>query len=339
MADKTIMDWAILEKMAGHETGRMPVSAEGMSRGRMIVFPRDLSYQRPLLVQTGKDRAETFFLDYPLYPRSSFKTIGDYLKFTLTLFKYLPVCRKLDLFVFSDRNNWLCIILTAIMSRLLGLEASLHDYRFRTDKGGRLTRILYPLCQRLEVGDITAVTDERTVSSDVLFRSEASDLEAYAGFRKSRAVPRVIIYGDFESRRVISLVVRTHELIKQKYPRTEFILAPLTSHYENYIDPGSLDSSIIIKPVDSEASLKSQFSDSDIVMLLSPGGLNRCFLIRAREAGYPVIANDLNYPEDKQGVISVPRDSYSGLAEAVIRLVDDDAYYQSFGSLRGSLPG
>lgn len=82
--------------------------------------------------------------------------------------------------------------------------------------------------------------------------------------------------------------------------------------------------------------MQELFTATDTVLLVSPGGINRYFISRARAAGFPVIVNGLEYPDEEvsgQVFLTVPRDSYSGLAEAIISLVDDETRYRSFGSV------
>ena len=155
------------------------------------------------------------------------------------------------------------------------------------------------------------------------------DRSAYGALKKKQAVPRVIAYGDFEDGRIVSLVYRVHELVKRKYPRTEFFLTSFSAGQS--LDPA--DMSLRVSSPQTEKELWGLFSEADVVMLLSPGGVNRMFLARALAAGYPVIANGLDYSAADPGgrrIVTIPRDSYSSLADAVISLVDDDAYYRSF---------
>ena len=107
---------------------------------------------------------------------------------------------------------------------------------------------------------------------------------------------------------------------------------PLTSDPKSSVNSAFSDPSLLFAGVDSEASLQEEFGQGDILMLLSPGGLNRLFAVRARSAGYPIITNGIKSHAPGQKVLVAARDSYSELAEAIIGLVDDDTYYQSFGS-------
>jgi hypothetical protein len=239
---------------------------------------------------------------------------------------------QVDIYFLSTKTDRLYVMTAAILARLMGITINFHDYRFLSDRGGRLTRVIRSLSRTMEVGDISAIVEDEQVSSDLLYRCEAINCDIYGGFRKSRAVPRVLVYGDFQSARIRSLINRTHDLVKQKYPRTEFVLLTLTSQLERRFDTGEFESSVSIATVVSETQLQDQFRDCDMVMLLSPGSLNRLFVVRAQSVGYPVVVNGFDYPRPGRPTLNVPRDSYSGLAEAIIRLVDDDDYYQSFGS-------
>lgn len=120
-------------------------------------------------------------------------------------------------------------------------------------------------------------------------------------------------------------------MVKRKYPRTEFFLVSLTDFDRRSVE--ETDGSINFYSPRSEEEIQGLFSAADGVMLLSPGGVNRLFVSRARAAGYPVIVNGLDYSEtdnDKDRYIAASRGSYSELAEAVISLVDDETYYRDF---------
>ena len=133
--------------------------------------------------------------------------------------------------------------------------------------------------------------------------------------------------------KIMTLVGRTHDLIKQKYPRTEFILASMTAVGSDFFPacPDSIKAWVLY----SEDDLRKIYAESDMLMLLSPGGLDRLFGCRALLAGFPIIANGFDIlggtdSEPVAGSVITPRDSYSALADAAIRAVDDEAYYQSF---------
>jgi len=130
-----------------------------------------------------------------------------------------------------------------------------------------------------------------------------------------------------------ALARRAHELVKQKYPRTVFTMISITDGSTRSGSPK--EDSLAHRLVTGEADLLSVFAEGDMVMLLSPGGINDLIAVRARTAGFPIIVNGFGFvdpiPTPVRAVV-VPRDSYSALAEAVIRLVDDDGYYLSFAS-------
>jgi hypothetical protein len=147
---------------------------------------------------------------------------------------------------------------------------------------------------------------------------------------KTSAVPVVIVCGDFGSHRIVSLARRAHDLVKQKYPRTEFyLLSPVIGDEADPVYLEEEQSFRVITPM-SHNDLRSLYEQADTLVLLSSGGLNRDWLVRAFAAGYPVVSNGPLLGKDDSRIIAVPRDSYSGLAEAVIRLVDDADHYRSF---------
>ncbi len=83
--------------------------------------------------------------------------------------------------------------------------------------------------------------------------------------------------------------------------------------------------------VESEAFLRELFAEADTLILFSPGGLNRLFGQRAVAAGFPIITNGFDFPcGDHADPVVATRGSYSSLADAVTRMVDDESYYCGF---------
>jgi hypothetical protein len=326
------MDYAILEKLARRETGRAEAGLREQRPGRLIIAPTGLTYRRLLNGNDSSAPTNTYLLEYDNQDNSAYGSISGFIRYLIGLARLLPVCARVDFFLLSEARIKKSVMTAMIMARLLGISIHFHDYRFRTERGEKLARTIYPLCDRLELGDPAAVPEGAAIPSSISFRQEDDDFEAYRELAKVRAVPKVVVYGDFESRRIISLVRRAHEAIKQKYPRTEFVLATMTKLPEGCIDQDTFDGSVAMMAIDSEAGFRACLTEADTLMLLSPGGLNQCLMARARAAGYPVIVNGFDYPDMRPSVIRVDRGSYSGLADAVIRLVDDDEYYRGFAS-------
>ncbi len=324
------MDFAFLEKIAARGTGRFPISVrQGISR-RLVIYPARLQFKDLIDDRDDDHFSRSYFLKYGPNPIRESNSVGARFRFIFSLFKTLPACSRIELHLFSGTRDRLDIMMTVIAAGLLGIPVDLHDYRFISERDLTFSRIIYPLIRRLEIGDISAVGDVGINVPSISFRSELADMSRYRGFRKEKAVPKVLVYGDFESRKILSLVGRTHELIKQKYPRTEFALVSLTAGSENNMSSDNFDRSLNLVTPQSECDMQSYFEDADMVLLTSHGGLNRFMMMRARAAGYPVITNGIEYQPHDQKIISVVRDSYSGLAEAVIGLVDDESYYREF---------
>jgi hypothetical protein len=324
------MYFAFLENLARRETGRLLISVQADQLKRLVIYPADVPGNQSFIKYDKSRKQETYFLEYGEASGKKRREIKSLVEFAISLIRLVPVCSRIDLYIFSEYRIYRYAVLTIILSRLLGIKVILHDYRFCTGKSFRFSRLLHSLCHRLDIGDVSAPLDDSVFPRRLSIRAEANNLEAYNEFAEKKAVPRVIVYGDFDDSRIISLAKRTHDLVKQKYPRTEFLLVSLSSGRKGGEFRKRGDNSISMKIPKSEDELVSIFEESDILLLLSPGGLNRYFMVRARASGYPIISNGIDYsPAFGRGIV-VDRDSYSGLADAVIRLVDDEAYYQSF---------
>jgi hypothetical protein len=316
----------ILERLALRETGREAGAIKARALRRLVVSPQgsDGWDWRPA------GDAQSYHLLYRRQ-RGVWGTMTGVCSMLVRLVRLAPVSEGIELYLFSSRRDRWFVLAAAITGRILGTPVTLHDYAFRPGDEDRIQDASYQLCSRLELGDATATIPDGIPISCVTYRLDAPNRERYAALQKSRSVPRVLVYGDFEQQRNWALAERAHDMIKQKYPRTEFILTSLTSTATGSGRHGEAEHSLTRRDCRSEDDLFSVFEQADIVLLLSSGGLNRCFACRAAAAGYPLICNGFAYPSGEcpaANVITVDRDSYSGLADAIVRLVDDETYYR-----------
>jgi hypothetical protein len=322
---------AFPEKLATKGTGRPMVAPRETAEGRLVIYPGRLQYRELLGRKLPRKGAETYYLELGHGSITALSRLWSRLKYLLQLIRYLDACREVALYVFSSGADMLPAFLTAAICRLKGRSVTLHDFSFPSSSKSRWSRLMDSLCRHRVIADPTALPDQQPSARNVTLRIFCDDLAAYRTFQKDRAVPRVIVYGNFENRLVLSLAGRTHDLIKEKYPRTELVLVSLTD-LDN-INPEVSKTSIIIETPATEDELRSIYSASDTVMLLSPGGVNRMFICRAQAAGFPIITNGFEHPvisSSARESIVAARDSYSALAGEITRLVDDEDYYRSF---------
>ena len=316
---------AFFEKMATRETGRLSASARETAGATLVVSPENLNYAGILdNHHPGRNR---YFIEYADSGGEWLKLIRQLPFFLWRLLKILSACKNVELYLFSPRIDGPFIMAAAALARLIGRPVRLYDYRFRNDHPGRLETILQSFCSEIVYGDISGLTANENIEPGISFRIESIEAPDYNRLQKKRAVPRVLVYGDFTDEKTITLIRRTHDLVKRKYPRTEFILSTLLDmdSFE------SSDNSLRIKSLVSEKDMADLLDSSDIMMLISPGGGNRLFGFRAARAGYPIITNGFEffYSLGTDPVIA-SRDSYSALADAVTRMVDDEEYYRGF---------
>ncbi|MDD4052599.1 MAG: hypothetical protein PHR28_11970 [candidate division Zixibacteria bacterium] len=297
----------------------------------MVLFPNQLRF-RDILIKAGSE-SEDHCCYLPFSPASG-GVRGARLKTMMLLWKVwrlLEGCNRVDLFFLSPKLDWPTVYAAAVICRLKGVPPILHDFSFHDETAVRRRRLLQSLCATSgdSAGGGSGVCTDDFVASAL--RSFGQNRGYYRRARKDRAVPHVIIVSDGENGRMMALAKRAFGLVKQKYPRTEFILAAVT---EGGISPDdAADGAISRRVVAGEDDLASLFGESDIAVFLSSGGINELFVARARAAGFPVIANGFGFAVDSGSSVRpvvIPRDSYSALAEAIIRLVDDDVYYRSF---------
>lgn len=325
------MTMSYLEKLATKDTGRLALASRKSARGRLVVYPATIGF--PNLIRLPEND-ESFRNYYVAFDDSS-GLVGHRLKaemvFLARLIRLAPVCHEMQLYCVDEKADCNYVMIAAVIARVIGLPVMFHDYGFRRPGESRRVLSRPALFRRIEYGDTTAEESNDSCIPSVSFRFDPFDISCYRQCAKQTAVPRMIVYGDFGDPKTIALVTRTHEMVKRKYPRTEFFLVSLTDFDRRGVE--EIDGSINFYSPRSEEEIQGLFSAADGVMLLSPGGINRLFVSRARAAGYPVILNGLDYPEtdhDKGRYIAASRGSYSELAEAVISLVDDETYYRDF---------
>ncbi len=322
---------AFPEKLAATGTGRPMVMPRETAEGRLVIYPGRLRYRELLRKRFPRKKVKAYYLEIGYGNITVLGRLWNRLKYLFQLFRYLDACREVDLCVFSYGADMFPAFLTAAICRLKGRSVVLHDFSFPSSSKSRWACLMDSLCRHRVIADPTALPDKEPPARNVTLRVFCDDLAAYRMFQKDRAVPRVIVYGNFENRLVLSLAGRTHDLIKEKYPRTEFVLVSLTDS-DNIRTEVSATSIIMATPM-TEDELRSIYSASDMVVLLSPGGVNRMFVRRAQAACFPIVTNGFEHSvissSGRQSIVAV-RDSYSSLAAEIIGLVDDEGYYRSF---------
>jgi hypothetical protein len=320
-----------LEKLATMGTGRLSLAARKRTRGRMIVYPATVGFRELIRVPDDEKSFRNYYIPFDGSGSSLGRRLRGGVGFFGRLLRVAPVCHEMHLYCLDRTLNASFVMVAAVFARLIGLPVIFHDYGFRHSGEDGRADTRPALFRHVEYGDDTGCRNDEGGIMNASFRYDPVDISRYREFEKKRAVPRVIVYGDLGRPGTISLAARTHEMVKQKYPRTEFFLVSLAEFDPEIVDEIGRSANFYF-PRD-EMEMQGLFSAADSVMLLSSGGVNRMFLSRARAAGFPVIVNGLEYPDgDRHGgaYLPVARDSYSGLADAVISLVDDEDHYRSF---------
>lgn len=325
------MAMSYLEKLATMGTGRRSLAARKNARGRMIVYPATVGFRGLIRVPDDGSLYRNYYIPFDGSGSSITRRLRAWAGFIGRLFRAAPVCHEMQLYCLDRTSDAGCVMAAAVFARLIGLPVVLHDYGFRHSGQDGHAEARPALFRHVEYGDDTASSNHGDGADSSSFRYDPIDIPRYRKFAKAAAVPRVIVYGDFGRPGTISLAVRTHDMVKQKYPRTEFFLVSLSEFDPDVVDDIGRSTNFYF-PRD-EMEMQGLFAEADSVLLLSAGGVNRMFVSRARAAGFPVIVNGLEYKDgdpDGRRYLRVDRGSYSGLAEAVISLVDDENHYRSF---------
>jgi hypothetical protein len=307
-------------QLAGGVLGWSVAKAREIADGRLLVFSDHLRYTSLLGRCPDPPAKAQYYLAFRSAELSGPGRWVALARFAGRLVRILSACRTADLYLMSRRQDRLPLLTAAIACRMKGVSIVFHDWSFGDEPGS--LRLLHSVCQ-------PAAMDG--APSDLAIADGPEQRSRYDRLKKDRAVPKVIVCGDYEDRHVVSLARRVYDLVKQKYPRTEFALvSPLD--WRRQAGESANESFSWIAPKD-EDDLLAVYTPADILMLLSPGRISRLYADRGYAAGYPIIVNGFDYgrpDDDRPAPIVVPRDSYSALAEAVIKLVDDEEYYRSF---------
>jgi len=318
---------SFLEKLASLESGRLRAAQRETAAGRLIVYPDNLTFSPVLGSGESTSKSPVYYLRYGVRGNRPFDTIPKVFSFMRRLLRVLDACKHVDLYLLSDRANQAYSVATAALCRLKGIPVTLHNYGFCHGPVRQCNRLVRSIVHHMIQDDSSPGEHDHPYLSEYVYRIDTGDMTPYRRMNKTRAIPKVLVYGDFEWPGVISLARRAHALIQQKYPRTEFKLVSLMSGVRSLRDDDPRSMTMDFPGDDND--MQALFRDADILMVLSPGGLNRMVIRRAEAAGYPIIINGIGRFAEHGRYIFVPRDSYGALADAVIRLVDDEAVYRS----------
>lgn len=312
--------------MAIRETGRMVRTTAVRGCSRLIVYPERLC-QTDLMKSNRHNRGgRSVFIDYGGGRESGIQ----FVRFACHLALFLRGCLSIEFYMLSVASDGKYALVTAVMGKLLGIPVTIYDFGFRSGFEQKMRRRINSVARNRIGGDVTLLGEHERMPDNISFRREEPDGNAYQRFQKNRGVPQVIVYGDFNNSQVVALARRAHDIIKQKYPRTEFMLTSFDSEQVDNQGHNWGGSFYLCQP-NSEGATMKLFEQADMVLLLSAGGLNRYFVTRAKAARFPVITNGISYINDSDrpdGMVTVVRDSYSSLAAEIVKLVDDEEYYR-----------
>ena len=326
------MNSTFIEKLAFH-SGRRAAPSRSALCDTLVVLPENTPiYQTEYKNGPGKP-AHVHFLSYMAAPSGFIKLIGRITAFILGFMRMAAACSRVEIFVLTNGADRTFGLVAAILGRLTGRRLILHDYRFFGFGQRDQKSLIRAICGEIRIGDPGGF--EATNHHDrVSLRYESPDREPYRDCQKRRAIPHVIVYGDLQCPKAASLIVRVHELVKQKYPRSEFSCITFNRNDLNLFENHGSNHSLRCILAGDEADVQNIYNSGDILVILSRGGRNRYFLERALIAGFPIITNGIDISDFRRpGNISVvARDSYSAIANGIIALVDDENRYQSLSA-------
>ncbi len=325
------MNFVLLEKLALKETGRKRTYTRYLAVKGLVVYPRELALSDVLRERYPEKRSDQYFISYPVYNDNPFYRVFSYFLFIISLLRFSFV-REIAVLICRSGQSRVYTLLALAFGRIYGKKIMLHDYRFEHLTEGEKKSNLHSLSRRIEFGTGISSIPKSLEDNIVSCRHEVIDESAFRGNIKKQAVPTVIVSGDFQKNRVVSLVFRTHELVKQKYPRTQFILVDMfPESMSAYVHYKNTHSFRFVSP-QSFAELDEIYSGADMQVIATSRGLSQLFTRRAQASHYPIITNGFTLPgyllPEEQYVAS--RDSYSELASRILTFVDCPEAYQGY---------
>lgn len=315
-----------LEKIAIKETGRKIAADSKRRDSRLFVYPFELTLSSLIEPDQSNRSSDYYRLGYSVRTISSLNQLVAYLSFALSCFRFSFVSSA-DIYICSSGRSRVYAMIAAIIIRLFGGRITIHDYRFHGEKTER-SRVR-GIGQQIEFGVCPDSIPEDSRGKQVSCRLENIPRGLYTESTKKQIVPRVFVYGDFERNRVVSLARRIHDLVKQKYPRSEFILINLFPEDVTAFSSYANAYSFRMATPENEAQLAEIMATADIGLLLTPGGILRCLTSRAGRANIPIFTNGFALSDrgDQDRDYIATRDSYSDMAGKITALVDNPELY------------
>ncbi|MFH1699159.1 MAG: glycosyltransferase [Candidatus Zixiibacteriota bacterium] len=322
----------MIERLAAKETGRAECPIAISHKRMCIVYPKYLSFA-PFISsseENGKNKTEHYRFDWQ--PGWSLNGAISLFSNVHKIIRLVRQSATIEMYSFSNKLDFPILFILTMIGSLFGVRIILNDYCFNRNNENGKAWFLYCLSDLVRLGDRSRRIGKYLSSTIFVNSYESEDLSKYMRIPNVSIAPRVMIYGDFEHKKIIALINRAFDIVKQKYPRTEFILICPAFYDEEQMSVFRRKPTIeIVRPKD-ENDLRDLYSEADILAVLSSGGSNCYFIKRANAAGIPVILNDKNYAQTNGNAkrILISRDSYSSLAGEIIKLVDDKEYYRTF---------
>lgn len=322
----------LIARLAINETGRASIPCIKRKDRICVVYPDYLSYTEIISDRYSNDVTRIDYFRFDCRPGGNWGSLMSVLSLLYRLFWFARQIGSIEMYSFSSKLDFPFLFITAAVSRLFGFRITFHDYCFNHNGRSRKTKWLYCLSDMVIIGDETRQIGKYTPSTIFAHLYEFKTLAEYEKSHDESIAPRVMIYGNFELKKNFSIAKRAFEIVKQKYPRTEFDLICPAFLDEDQLSALENNIAITIVQPQDENQLSKLYANSDILVVLSSGGMNSHFIKRANVSGYPVILNETISPKSSGSHrnIFISRDSYSSLAGEIISLADDPDYYRSF---------
>ncbi|MCB2231176.1 hypothetical protein KQH82_10715 [bacterium] len=196
--------------------------------------------------------------------------------------------------VLSDRHLWTRIVPTLVLARYMGRAIAVHievNLEARLSEGERFLLVkLLGLADRISVG---ATTDcgwlPAAIRTSVVRLRSAAHVESVPARVIGKMQPKALCFVQPDQTGTVASMVRAIELVKQKYPRAELVLATIGTGTIGSVCENAARSGVTCASVSTLAEIKALLGDVDVLIDLS---LERASLPLqyALAGGLPVIA-------------------------------------------------
>lgn len=232
----------------------------------------------------------------------------------------------------SGSSFWGYVLPVILLSGFFGKKIIL-DYRnsnslSNINEKNFLYRKLFCLCKMILVLSDSQQQQINKLNLKSTFIPESVELDKIT-LRKIKVVqPKIIIYDTFEKNNFFTGIIKAFTIVKQKYPRTEMIVATSGSRkkiLESLISYEDVHGISLVEMTDQNARWQC-FKEADIYLNCSQNDNLTRSILEALAFGLPVITTPIGFVDTfihRQNVLYIRYPDYNSIASHIIELVEN----------------